>query len=109
MAEPARVKRVTIVLRSPNAERGGYLHLLEELQRLGATEATAFQGVASFVGQSPVHTNRVVDFVPEVPVLVVWLDRAEIVDAVLPRVLPLVEDGIITVEDTTIVFERASK
>jgi PII-like signaling protein len=95
-------KRVTIVLRSLKDERGGYTHLLEELQRLGAAEATAFQGMASFVGQAPIHTNRVVDFVPELPVIIVWIDRPDTVDAILPQIVPLIKDGIVTVDETTV-------
>lgn len=110
MLEPAGgAKRVTIVLRALKDEHGGYVHLIEELRRLGAAEATAFQGIASFVGQNPVHTNRVVDFVPELPVIIIWIDRADTVDAILPQIVPLIRDGIVTVDETRVVLHTSTE
>lgn len=99
-------KRVTIVLRSL-AGHGGYVRLLEEMRKRGAAEATAFQGVASFVGQNPVHTNRVADFVPDLPVIVIWIDRTDTVERILPEILPLIGDGIVTVDETTVVLHTS--
>jgi CBS domain-containing protein len=102
-------KRVTIVLRSMKEDRSSYIHLLEELRKLGAAEATAFQGVASFVGQHPIHTAHVVDIVPDLPVIIVWIDRADAVERILPQVLPLIKDGIITVDDTNVVLHTSTE
>jgi CBS-domain-containing membrane protein len=102
-------KRVTIVLRSMKEDRSNYIHLLEELRKLGAAEATAFQGVASFVGQHPIHTSHVVDIVPDLPVIIVWIDREDAVERILPQVLPLIKDGIVTVDDTNVVLHTSTE
>ena len=109
MLEPSGpAKRVTIVLRSLKGH-GGYVRLLEELRKRGAAEATALQGVASFAGQNPVHTNRVADFVPDLPVIVIWIDRTDTVERILPEILPLIGDGIVTVDDTNVVLHTSTE
>jgi CBS-domain-containing membrane protein len=90
-------------------DRSNYIHLLEELRKLGAAEATAFQGVASFVGQHPIHTAHVVDIVPDLPVIVVWIDRADAVERILPQVLSMIKDGIVTVDDTNVVLHTSTE
>jgi CBS domain-containing protein len=111
MAEPVgRTKRVTIVLRSGNVHRSAYMHVLQELRRLGVSGATAFQGAASFVGQNPIHSNRLaVDYIPDLPVFIVWIDRPEVVDRVLPEILPLVKDGVVTVDETDVVHSASTE
>lgn len=103
-----KARRVTIVLHSLRDRRHGYVRLLEELQRRGASEATAFQGVASFVGTAPVRTDRVADFVPDLPVIIVWIDRADTVERILPEILSLIGDGIVTVDDTNVVLHTST-
>jgi CBS-domain-containing membrane protein len=90
-------------------DRSNYIHLVEELRKLGAAEATAFQGVASFVGQHPIHTSHVVDIVPDLPVIIVWIDREDAVERILPQVLPLIKDGIVTVDDTNVVLHTSTE
>jgi CBS domain-containing protein/PII-like signaling protein len=103
--EPVASKRVTFLLRSRRSVKGGVIHLLETLKRMGASQATAFNAMASFTAQSPIRSNYQVDIMPELPVIVVWIDRAEVVERVLPQITPLIENGTVTVEDTTIVHQ----
>jgi CBS domain-containing protein len=111
MAEPVGgAKRVTIVLRSGNVHGGVYLKVLEALRQHGASGATAFQGIAGFVGGHPIHSRRfAVDYIPDLPVIIVWIDRAEIVADVLPHVLALITDGVVSVDDTSVVHSVSTE
>lgn len=102
-------KRVTFYLRSQRAVRHGVMALLERLKELGASQAAAFNSTAAFTAQSPIHSLQQVDIMPELPVIVVWIDRAEVVDIILPQVLPLVENGTVTVEPTEVVLQRSTE
>jgi CBS-domain-containing membrane protein len=61
--------------------------------------------MASFTGQSPIRSSHQVELLPELPVIVIWLDRPEVVERVLPQITPLIEDGTVTVDITTVVFQ----
>jgi CBS domain-containing protein len=102
-------KRVTILLRTPRGVKGGIINLLETLKHLGATQATAFNAAASFTGSSPIRTNRQIEIMPELPVIVLWIDAPEVVERVLPQITPLIENGTVTVEDTTVILKRAAE
>jgi CBS-domain-containing membrane protein len=105
-----RAKRVTIVLRTGNVHHRTYLNVLEELRRLGASGATAFQGHASFVDQHEIRSSRfAVDYIPDLPVMILWIDRDEVVDRVLPQILPMIEDGLVTVDETEVVHSASTE
>lgn len=76
------------------------LHLLRDE---GAAGATMFRGLAGFGAHSKIHTDRLADLVPDLPVVVEWVDNAEQVERLLPSISELVAHGLITVETVGIV------
>ncbi|MCS6883632.1 MAG: DUF190 domain-containing protein [Oscillochloridaceae bacterium] len=104
MAVGDSVQRVRIYLRRDDQWKGEarYLALLEELRRLGATGATALQGLAGFgPGQR---------FRPAVPersdryqsVVVEWVERAERVARMLPQLEELIGEALVTLEEVAV-------
>lgn len=98
------VQRVRIYLRRDDQWKGEarYLALLEELRRLGATGATALQGLAGF---GPGQRFR--PAVPErpdrhQPVVVEWVDRAERVARLLPQLEALIGEALVTLEEVAV-------
>jgi CBS domain-containing protein len=73
--------------------------ILEFLRREGAAGATMFRGLAGFGVHSRLHTARIADIAPDLPVMVEWIDSPERVGRLLPRVKRMVAGGLITVED----------
>jgi CBS domain-containing protein len=102
-------RRVTILLRSQKGAKGGVIHLLETLKRLGANQATAFNAMASFTAQTPIRSSHQVEILPELPVVVLWTDRTEVVDRILPQITPLIENGTVTVDATTVVHQATTE
>lgn len=102
-------KRVTILLRSPRAAKGGVIHLLEELRRLGASQAAAFNAAAAFSGRGPIRSVHQIEVMPDLPVVILWIDSPAVVERLLPQITPLIEDGTVTVEDTTVVIQRTTE
>ena len=62
-----------------------------------------FRGLAGFGAHSRLHVARLADLVPDLPVVVEWIDTSEQVDRLLPRISDLVRSGTITMDDVSIV------
>jgi CBS domain-containing protein len=77
--------------------------ILGLLREEGAAGATMLRGLAGFGAHSKLHMARLADLVPDLPVVVEWIDGPERVERLLPRVSALVRSGTITVEDVDIV------
>ena len=98
-------KRVRIYI--AEHDRAGRQSLWEALLRLlhesGAAGATVFRGQAGFGAHSRIHMARLADVLPDLPIVVEWIDDAARVERLLPKVSALVEHGAITVENVTLV------
>jgi CBS domain-containing protein len=77
--------------------------ILNYLRQEGAAGATMIRGLAGFGAHSKLHTARLADLAPDLPVLVEWIDGPERVNRLLPHICELVSSGTITLEDVDIV------
>ena len=80
-----------------------YMAVLELLRAEGATGATVVRGVAGFDSSSHIHSAGIVALSADLPVKIEWVDSSERVAALLPAVKQLVREGLITVQDVTLV------
>jgi CBS domain-containing protein len=100
-------KRVRIYIGEQDKAEGHHEPLWETILQLlrkeGAAGATMVRGLAGFGAHSKLHTARLADLVPDLPVLVEWIDGPERVERLLPRVSELVRSGTITLEEVDIV------
>ncbi len=100
-------KRVRIYIgeqdRAPGGRQPLWESILTLLQREGAAGATMFRGVAGFGSHGRLHLGRLADVIPDLPVVVEWIDGPERVERLLPHVSALVHRGTITVEEVAIV------
>ncbi len=105
MSSPAKLVR--IYLGEHDHGLGSHRPLWEEILTLlrdeGAAGATMIRGLAGFGEHHHLHFARVADLVPDLPVIVEWIDSAESVDRLLPLVRQRIPGGLVTVEDVTIV------
>lgn len=76
--------------------------ILSFLRGEGAAGATVLRGMAGFGAHSRVHVARFADVVPDLPIIIEWIDGPERVERLLPRVCQLVASGTITVEEVGI-------
>jgi CBS-domain-containing membrane protein len=77
--------------------------ILNFLREEGAAGATAFRGLAGFGAHSKLHLARLADVIPDLPVVIEWIDGPARVERLLPRLTELVHTGTITVEDVDVV------
>jgi len=100
-------KRVRIYIGEHDRAAGSHTPLWEDVLSLlraeGAAGATMFRGLAGFGAHSHLHLARLADVVPDLPLLIEWIDTPEQVERLLPDICRLVPTGTITLDDLTIV------
>jgi PII-like signaling protein len=69
----------------------------------GLAGASVFRGIEGFGSSHLVHTSRLLSLSEDLPVVVVVVDTAERIDAFLPLVQEVVGEGLVTIDDVTVV------
>jgi PII-like signaling protein len=72
--------------------------LLERLRKEGFAGATVIRGVAGFGAHSVVHTSHILRLSQDLPVLIEVVDSQERVNALLPILEEMVQEGLVTIE-----------
>jgi len=107
---PAR--KVTLYLNEDTPHHLTSLHdaVMSLLLRKGIAGATALRGMSGFGERQSLHTIDT-EYARHLPVVIEFVDSAEKVDAVLPLLYDMVTDGVIEVQDTSVVkaARRAAK
>lgn len=100
-----RGQRLTIYLGESDSWRGRslYMSILEALRRNGVAGATVMRGLAGFGAHSLVHTRTIERLSTDLPVTISIIDTPENIERALALVKPMVREGLITLEDVTIV------
>lgn len=76
--------------------------ILHMLRREGVAGASAFHAVAGFNGRNRVHTASLVEAGGDLPVVITFVDLAEHVERVLPKLFSLAPHRLIVRENVTI-------
>jgi CBS domain-containing protein/PII-like signaling protein len=110
MQTPAKAKRVRIYLSEDDRRDGRLLHrtVLDLLRTERAQGATVLRAIEGFGASGRLHASALVDVAAGLPLVVEWIDQAASVDRILPRVLELVQHGLVTVDETELVLAEAS-
>jgi CBS domain-containing protein len=72
------------------------------LRKQGASGATAFRALEGFGASGMIHTSRFADSAWHLPILIEWIDRADVVERLLPPIKEMVRRGLVTVEDVAV-------
>ncbi|MGD0838179.1 MAG: DUF190 domain-containing protein [Polyangia bacterium] len=101
-----RAKRVRIYVNEGDAHHHQSINaaVLALLRKEGAAGATVTRAIEGFGASGLIHTVHFVDIAQHLPILIEWIDRAEEVERLLPRIKEMVKRGLITVEDTEVVL-----
>lgn len=106
MLSPGPAQRVIIYLNEDTASEGDYLHLevLSFLFERAVAGATVLRGHSGFGSHHRIHTQGAPGVSGEhLPIRVEFLESAETVESLMPRLIELVTDGVIEVQATNIV------
>ena len=105
MLSSGPAKKVTIYVNEDTQHRMTALHdaIMTYLMHKQVSGATATRALSGFGSHHVLHTPKVEVLAEHLPVRIEFIDTAEKVDEVLPTLFEMVSDGIIEVQDTTIV------
>lgn len=86
-----------------------YQAIVQRLREEGLAGATVVRGIEGFGAKSHLHTSRILRLSEDLPLLIEVVDEAARIDAVLPMLDEMVEDGLVTLEKVVVVHYRANK
>lgn len=94
-------KRVTIFIGESDRWHHEPLHtaIVRLLRAEGLAGATVVKGTEGFGKNSRIHTASILRLSEDLPVVLTFIDTAEKIDAVLPKVEEMLGGGLITIED----------
>jgi PII-like signaling protein len=98
-------KKVTIFINEDTQHHLTALHdsIMTFLMHKGVSGATATRAYAGFGSHQMLHTPQVEALAQHLPIRIEFVDAKEKVDEVLPTLYEMVSDGLIEVQDTTVV------
>ncbi|MCW5851749.1 MAG: DUF190 domain-containing protein [Anaerolineae bacterium] len=105
MQMTGRVQRMTIYFGESDRWQGKplYMALLETLRGAGLAGATVTRAVAGFGAHSRIKVARLADLSADLPMIIEVVDTPERLAHALDTVGPMVTEGLITLEDVTVV------
>jgi PII-like signaling protein len=83
--------------------------LLQLYEEAGVQAAVLLRATEGFGIKHQLHTQRLLTLSEDLPLVSVAVDRREKIEALLPRVQPLVEGGLITLERARLVADDVTK
>lgn len=104
MVTQGPAKKVTIYVDETSQHRGEstYLAVVNYLFYHGVSGATVTRGMAGFGPKHILQTDRIVELSTNLPVKVEFVESDGKLDALLPKLLEIVDQGLIEIQDTTV-------
>ncbi|HPS41395.1 MAG TPA: DUF190 domain-containing protein [Anaerolineaceae bacterium] len=98
-------QRLRIYFSESDTWRGKSLDsvILEILRQKSVAGASVFRGVAGFGAYSRIHTSAVEVLAMDLPLVIEVIDEADKLEECLQSIAPLVQEGLITLEDVRVV------
>lgn len=111
MLTPGPAKKVTIYVGEDVRHRGEplYLAVLNYLFYHSVSGATVTKGVAGFGADHHLHTARILEVSENLPVKIEFVERPDRLDELLPKLLQIVGEGLVEIQDTTILKAATAK
>ncbi|HTW31564.1 MAG TPA: DUF190 domain-containing protein [Candidatus Sulfotelmatobacter sp.] len=105
MLAKGAAKKVTIYLNEDTYHHTGTLHdaVMTFLMHKGVSGATATRAMAGFGAHRVIHTPKIEVLADHLPIVIEFIETAEKVEQILPTLYDMITDGLIEVQDTTII------
>lgn len=86
-----------------------YEAIVLEAKARGLAGATVFKGFMSFGAHSRIHTAKILQLSEDLPVMIEIVDSAEKIEAFLPVLDGMVQEGLVTLEKVEVIRYQARK
>jgi PII-like signaling protein len=84
-----------------------YQAIVEMLREEGLAGATVLRGIEGFGATSRLHTARILRLSEDLPIVIEVADRADRIEAIMPKLDEMVTEGLVTLEPVEVVAYRA--
>jgi PII-like signaling protein len=104
-------KKVTVYVMEGQKYHGMacYAAVLDYLFFRGISGATVTRGIAGFGTDHKLHTSRLVELADQMPMKIEFVENAERVEEVLPKLIEIAAHGLIEVQDTMVINPATDK
>jgi uncharacterized protein len=82
--------------------------IVERAREMGMAGATVLHGIMGFGAHSRVHSSRILRLSEDLPVVIEIVDKPERIEAFLPELDAMVEEGLVTLENVKVIAYRHS-
>jgi PII-like signaling protein len=83
--------------------------IVHKVREQGGAGATVLRGIEGFGAHSRIHTARILRLSEDLPIVIEVVDTAERIDALLPALDEMIEDGLVTIETVRILRYRPGR
>ena len=105
MLNPGPAKKVNIYVGEDQQYHAHALYaaILDYLFSHGVSGATAIRGIAGFGAHHKMHTARILDLTVNLPVKIEFIESAEKLEEILPKLRDMIGTGLIEMQDTLVI------
>ncbi|GMW02775.1 MAG: UPF0166 protein [Candidatus Hydrogenedentota bacterium] len=83
-----------------------YEVIVDKARAQGMAGATVLRGVLSFGANSRIHTSKILRLSEDLPMVIEIVDKKERIDAFLPELDTLIDEGLVTLEPVHVILYR---
>lgn len=86
-----------------------YKKILEILRENKIAGATVLRGIAGYGKSTILHTASILDISADLPIVIEIVDTEDKINELLPKIDPLIENGLITMEKVKVIKYTANE
>lgn len=79
-----------------------YEVIVRRIREAGGAGATVLRGIEGFGAHSRIHTARILRLSEDLPIVIEVVDRADRIEALLPILDEMIQEGLVTIERVVI-------
>jgi len=108
LPEEAELLRIFIGEADRHEGKPLYEAIVLEARRRGMAGATVLRGIMGFGADSRMHTAKILRLSEDLPIVVEIVDKPEQIEAFLPELDTMIQEGLMTLERARVIAYRHS-
>ena len=80
-----------------------YTEIVRRAHQAGLAGATVLRGIEGYGASTRIHTSRLVSLSEDLPIAVVIVDSADHIDAFLPQLDELIDEGLVIIDPVEVI------
>jgi hypothetical protein len=108
MELPEKAKLLRIFIGESDRYNGKPLYeaIVNLVRERSMAGATVLRGILGFGAHSRIHSAKILRLSEDLPIVVEIVDKTERIEAILPEIDEMIQEGLATLEDIQVIFYR---